>query len=257
MINQLRTIENGYMKLFCNSRDLQDRVVFTNEIVPELYDHAFIFIQNIQSEVTILNFLSNELQALEDSKGVHLKIVFHPQLNLSQELHNIMEQRGFEVDELYYMLYHGTVSEEWVLEGSCLVEKAVTDTEIQMGVDCAIAYASQRMPLLLATKKINQKKELYKKGLLDLYVCSVDGVPIGFCDWYEEDGIIKLEEVTILPEFKGRGFGTEMLKQLLYKGIREEQKQVYVVTETGDEHNLYQQLGFQTVGMETEMFYFK
>lgn len=257
MLNQLRNIEDGYMELFCKRKNLQDMAFFTNDTVPELYDHNFVLIESIHKEAETINFITSELKALDDLNKVHVKIVFHPNISVSEELRNIMNQRGFEVSDLYYMLHKGSVQEDWAINGKCIVQKAVTDNDIQIGVDCAIAYAAQRMPLTLAHKKVNQKKGLYRNGLLDLYICYVDGLPIGFCDWYEKDGIIKLEEVTILNKFQGKGFGTQMLKQLLYKAVTEHKKQVYIVTETGNEHNIYLQLGFQTVGMETEMFYCK
>ena len=168
-----------------------------------------------------------------------------------------MVHLGFEVSDLYYMINKGNVGRDWNKDNDCIVRKAVTDIEIQTGVNCAIAYAAQRMTLELANKKVNQKKELYRKGLLDLYICYIDDTPVGFCDWFDKDGIIKLEEVTILNKFQGKGIGTQMLKQLIYRAVIECEKKLYIVTETGKEHNIYLQLGFQMLGKETEIFYMK
>lgn len=256
MINQLRTVENGYMELFCTKKNLQDMVLFNNSTVPELYDHDFILVQSIQKEANTIRFLTSRLKELVNSDKKHLKIVFHPSISLSNGFCDVMIQQGFEVSDLYYMLYNGSVGADWAVNDNCIVKKAAAEADIKMGADYAVSYAAQRMLPELAHKKINQKKELYEKGLLDLYICYVDGTPVGFCDWYELDGMVKLEEVTILNQFQGKGFGTKMLRQLLYKAAAECQ-QVYIVTDTGNEHNIYLQLGFQTVGMETEMFYMK
>ena len=56
---------------------------------------------------------------------------------------------------------------------------------------------------------------------MDFYICYDEETPIGFYDWYEKDQNVKLEEVTILNEYQGKWFGTNMLKELLYKAIKE------------------------------------
>lgn len=257
MIKKLRNIEDGYMELFCKKNKTNNLCYFSNQIVSEMYDHNFILIQDIINESETINFIVSELEAISNSDKSHLKIVFHPNISLSEKFRNSMVHLGFEVSDLYYMLNKGSVCKDWDKDNDCIIQKAVTDDEIQIGVNCAIAYAAQRMALDLANKKVNQKKELYKKGLLDLYVCYINDIPVGFCDWYEKDGIIKLEEVTIINKFQGKGNGTQMLKQLLYKAVIECEKQVYIVTETGKEHNIYLQLGFQMAGTETEIFYMK
>ena len=257
MINKLRAVEDGYMELFSQKKTAQDISYFSNHTVPEMYDHNFILIKNISNETETIEFIREQLKALAQSDKEHLKIVIHPGIEASKDFYDTMNDLGFDVDNIYYMTADEHTAVDWHGDDSCRIKKAVTSEEIKAGVDCAITYAVQRMSLELSSKKANQKKELYEKGLMDLYICYDEETPIGFCDWYEKDEIVKLEEVTILNEFQGKGFGTNMLKKLLYKAIKEEKKQVYIVTDTGEEHNIYLKLGFERAGTEIELFLMK
>lgn len=257
MISKLRAVEDRYMELFCQKKAVQDTSYFSNQIVPELYDHNFILLGNLSNETETIEFIGEQLKMLVQSDKKHLKIVIHPGIEVSKGFYDATNDLGFDMDNLYYMIADKHSSEDWHGDDRCRIKKAVTSEEIKAGVDCAITYAAQRMSLELSSKKANQKKELYEKGLMDLYICYDEETPIGFCDWYEQDQIVKLEEVTILNQYQGKGFGTNMLKKLLYKAIKEENKQVYIVTNTGEEHNIYLQLGFEGAGMETELFLMK
>lgn len=257
MINQLRAVEDSYMELFCKKKTVQDISYFSNQTVPELYDHNFILLENIRNETGTIEFIREQLKALAQSDKEHLKIVIHPAIKVSKGFYDAMNDLGFDVDDLYYMTADKHSAGDWHGNDSCRVKKAVTSEEIKAGIDCATTYAAQRMSLELSSKKANQKKELYEKGLMDFYICYHEETPIGFCDWYEKNQIVKLEEVTILNEYQGKGFGTNMLKKLLYKAIKEEKKRVYIVTDTGEAHNIYLQLGFEGVGTETELFLMK
>ncbi|WP_097006982.1 GNAT family N-acetyltransferase [Lacrimispora amygdalina] len=257
MINKLRAVEDGYMELYCQKKTVQDISYFSNQIVPGLYDHNFILLENISNEMETIEFIREQLKALAQSDKEHLKIVIHPGIEVSKGFYDSMNEVGFDVDDLYYMTAGEHSAGDWHGDDSCRIKKAVTSEEIKAGVDCAITYAAQRMSLELSREKANQKKELYEKGLMDFYICYDEETPIGFCDWYEKDQIVKLEEVTILNEYQGKGFGTNMLKKLLYKAIKEEKKRVYIVTDTGEEHNIYLQLGFKGAGTETELFLMK
>jgi spore maturation protein CgeE len=84
----------------------------------------------------------------------------------------------------------------------------------------------------------------------------VNGSPIGYCDWFQKDGIVKFEEFVILKEYQGKGYGTKMLQKMIHDTVRQGNQHIYVVTDAeGTEHNLYYKLGFNFVGEETELFY--
>jgi spore maturation protein CgeE len=233
---------------------VSDILYFSNQIVPELYDHQFMLLEHINDEADTIAFIRTQVNALAQSDKEHLKLVIHPSVEISKTFCDAVTKLGFDMDELYYMTADECVAVDWHGDERCRIVKAVTPEAIKTGIACTIAYASQRMPLSLSEKKANQKKALYEKGLMDLYICYAGGIPIGFCDWYEQDRIVKFEEVTILDAYQGRGYGSNMLKKLLFKAIREEKKQVYIVTGTGAEHNVYSKLGFKYAGTETELF---
>lgn len=125
-----------------------------------------------------------------------------------------------------------------------------------MGLECASKFEGHRMLSPIGIKKLNQKKELYLNKSILFYICYVNGSPIGYCDWFQKDGIVKFEEFVILKEYQGKGYGTKMLQKMIHDTVNQGNQPIYVVTDAeGAEHNLYYKLGFDFVGEETELFF--
>ena len=69
MIKKLRNLEDSYMELFCKINTLNNRCYFSNQIVPEMYDHNFILIQDIIKESETIKLIVSELEAMENSEN--------------------------------------------------------------------------------------------------------------------------------------------------------------------------------------------
>jgi ribosomal protein S18 acetylase RimI-like enzyme len=79
-------------------------------------------------------------------------------------------------------------------------------------------------------------------------VIEADGEPAGrlYVNWGDAD--IRIMDVALLPEFRGRGIGSRLLRELLDAG-RASRRSVSIHVERGNPaRRLYDRLGFRAVG---------
>jgi ribosomal protein S18 acetylase RimI-like enzyme len=89
-------------------------------------------------------------------------------------------------------------------------------------------------------------REHYPGATLD--VIEADGEPAGrlYVHWGDTD--IRIMDIALLPEFRGRGIGTPLVRELLAAG-RASGRRVSIHVERGNPaRRLYERLGFRAVG---------
>ncbi len=254
MISRLREIEDAYTELFCEKQSFHGRDIFSDSTIPGMYCHNFVLFQDVANQEDIRTYISNCLQDMKSTGKDFLKFVFHPNIQVPHELLEWAEKLGFEISCIKYMYMPVSLGIAPVEEDSCAVRRAETANEIDMGLECAAKYS----PSSITVAKLKQKREAYLNKSLLFYICYVNGSPVGFCDWFEKEGIVKFEEFVILEEHQGKGYGTKMLQKLLADAAMQGIQYAYVVTDAqGKEHNLYYKTGFDFIGEETELFIMK
>jgi ribosomal protein S18 acetylase RimI-like enzyme len=85
-------------------------------------------------------------------------------------------------------------------------------------------------------------REHYSPATFD--VVEVDGEPVGrlyVARWEDE---IRIMDIALLPEFRGAGVGTRLLRELLTEGAREGKRVSIHVEKQNPALRLYERLGF-------------
>jgi GNAT superfamily N-acetyltransferase len=71
-----------------------------------------------------------------------------------------------------------------------------------------------------------------------------DGAQIGFCRAATDyNSFVYLADVYVLPEFRGRGLGEELVREMVERGPLADKKWLL---HTSDAHELYRKFGFDT-----------
>ena len=78
-------------------------------------------------------------------------------------------------------------------------------------------------------------------------VVEVDGVPAGRLYVHRRPAEIRLVDISFLPEFRGRGLGGSLLRDLLTEGERARKPVTIHVEKYNPALRLYQRLGFQPI----------
>ncbi|UKJ06425.1 GNAT family N-acetyltransferase [Solitalea lacus] len=78
------------------------------------------------------------------------------------------------------------------------------------------------------------------------YLAEMDGKPVGAARWRETEKGFKLERFAVLKEFRGKGIGVELVKNVL-NDIPVSDKEIYLNSQL-KAVEFYERLGFHKVG---------
>lgn len=119
---------------------------------------------------------------------------------------------------------------------------------IDSGVDMGAAFAI-RQKVFVEEQKVDTDLEYDEyEGVAKHYLASVEELPVGTARWRETDKGVKLERFAVLEEYRDKGAGTALLKDVLadVQGLGLPiylHAQVQVVP-------FYEKFGFRAVGDE-------
>lgn len=140
-----------------------------------------------------------------------------------------IELRPFSSDnqDFLYQLYASTRLEEIA----------------QFGWNAAQQEAFLRM-------QFNAQQQWYEMAYpgADHQIILVDGKPVGRILVFREAGAYRLVDIALLPEYRSRGMGTQLLRDLITKSQNERVPLRLQVLKTNRARQLYQRLGFQEIG---------
>ena len=90
--------------------------------------------------------------------------------------------------------------------------------------------------------------------LIRMKIITLDDNDIGVLEVEEKEEELYLEEIQILPEFQGRGLGTQIIRSLILRANKNEKSLGLRVLKINPAKKLYERLGFSIVG-ETDTHY--
>ena len=80
-------------------------------------------------------------------------------------------------------------------------------------------------------------------------------VPIGRLYVEREPKLIRLMDIALLPEYRNKGWGGQLIQALLDEAAQNNQLvRLYVFKENHKAHRLYQRMGFQDLGEEGGLY---
>jgi ribosomal protein S18 acetylase RimI-like enzyme len=115
------------------------------------------------------------------------------------------------------------------------------------GDEFAVAGLDERTIATLLRSQFEIQDRAYRQEYPDAVfsVVVVDGVPAGRVYTAERSEEIRLIEIALMPEFRGRGIGTRLLRELQLRAERRERPLRLSVARTNHALRLYRRLGFR------------
>lgn len=194
LLKALRQQENDYLSLFASPELQGGLLFFCNDEIRTMYDYNFTLVGETNSDKALMDTVVTLRTAMSEQKKEFLKIVFHPQIQLSQELSAWGEREGFRSRTLLYMQVKPVLQVQQEKQPAvCSVQRAESDAAIQDGLRCATQYSRTHRDQELCKKKISQREKLYLNKSIAYYVAYEQGRPVGICDYFWRNGIVKLE----------------------------------------------------------------
>jgi predicted GNAT family N-acyltransferase len=119
---------------------------------------------------------------------------------------------------------------------------------IDSGVDMGAAFAI-RQKVFVDEQKVDPELEYDEfEGTSHHYLASIEELPIGTARWRHTEKGIKLERFAVLDEYRDKGIGSALLKDVL-ADVLEQEKPVYLHAQV-QVVPFYEKFGFKAVGDE-------
>lgn len=91
---------------------------------------------------------------------------------------------------------------------------------------------------------------------MDTYICYYDKIPVGSCQLFLYNGIAKIEDFTVSPEYQRRGIGTTILKYVIDIALSKKAELIYLSADEDDTaKEMYEKLGFEKVSESYALVY--
>jgi predicted GNAT family N-acyltransferase len=105
---------------------------------------------------------------------------------------------------------------------------------------------SIRIKVFVEEQKVDPELEYDHEAESSFYLLFNDNKPIATARWRETEQGIKLERFAMLKEFRNKGFGMELLKEVL-KDVQNQNKKIYLHSQL-KAVSYYERAGFVKVG---------
>ncbi|MEG2918437.1 MAG: GNAT family N-acetyltransferase [Clostridium sp.] len=69
---------------------------------------------------------------------------------------------------------------------------------------------------------------------VDTYICYYDKIPVGSCQLFLYNGLAKIEDFTVSPEYQRRGIGTNILKYVIDIALLKKVEVIYLSADEED-----------------------
>lgn len=255
MLNQIIDTEMGYLKCFCQTESDNEVTHFTDKQLKDMYSHNFTYISENVSDRDFIKALSRTLEYQKSIGCDAYKIMTHKEL--SSDLISMMPTKPVVERYDYYGTYTKNYDQIRTRQGASvlLANNSLTE-EHGKYIDVAANYMDMTMEF--AIRRINRKFKVYlnERLPLNLYICYDQKEPVGNCEAFINDSLMKIEDFDILEMHQKKGYGSHMLRNMLEMGLAKQVDFAYVVTDHDDTaKHMYEKCGFDFIGYRTELIF--
>lgn len=255
MLSKFTSTEIVYTKKFTETYEDNEIIRFCDMNLKDMYMHNFTLIKNSINNDRLRRIILKELQKRRDGNEDFLRIELN--FYIEEDFTNSLPINP-KVSKYDYMYIDPNRCDCLIENEKCLIKKALSEKELEKGIEVDILANQSAMSVEFARKRIYRKSEVYKdlNSNLDLYICDYNDITIGNCEMLLNDDIAKIEDFDILENYQRKGFGTSVLKYLLREAKENSVELVYLITDSEDTaKEMYKKCGFEKVGEKTELFF--
>lgn len=218
-----------------------------------MYHHNFIYCDRLIDKAAILQ-LEEGIKNLLANEFINLNV--SPRVEISKDQVQKFLEQGAEQSNLLYMYLslNGQQLEEDEL--NCKVIRAHTPEQIKDGVICLEEIDSLAISPGFAKRKAARKHIVYQDGRLKVYIAYEDEKPIGICEWFQTENIVRIEDFSIREEFQRKGYGTAMFKKMRSDAILHGAEFMFLTTYLDETpQHMYRKWGFKDAGIQGQFLW--
>lgn len=256
MINLFRKTELEYVRCFSKELIKDKFRRFYDKNLEDIYANNITIINSDTSKRDIANIIINEIKERRKNRKDFLIVEIQDEIN-KRDLVSIKFKYS-RIDSLYFMCIITNNYGRLPFNDECKVERLMSEKSFEDAMKINILDYSPSLGVELATLKTARKIQVYrdKTNNLTAFICYYKGKAIGFCEVFIDKNIAKIEEFLILKGYRGIGFGTSLLREVIKYAKENNADIAYVITESNNTvKQMYSKCGFETVGKKQQIIY--
>lgn len=250
--DDLKHVDIAYTKCFSVATENDLTIEFKDENLLDMYMHNFLYIKDAIETDTFKELLSQWTNKRKAEGYSFLRLEFDADLN--DDWHKLLPEKK-DISSYHYMYIK---PEEYITfknNDLCLIKKATSQELLADGKTADIEANKDEMGLDFVTRRYDRKALVYAENPnLFLYVCYLNGQPVGKCEMFIHHGIAKIEDFDVVKAYQRQGLGTSILKHLLHEAFKANIEHAYLMVEHDNTAiDMYKKCGFRKVGLKSEI----
>lgn len=243
---KIKDCEDSYVRCFSTTLENQDIIRYRDNQLRDMYMHNFTYLKSGLNKEKLNQLISEEIHIARQENIDFCRITMDEVLYMSY-----LDALNFKIEREHNgaYVYIPMKSPEWnIIDGydiikvsnSNMIEDIISMDLIHDSVSCGEDFCHRRP---------RRKGIVYLSDqTLDSYIIYLNGIPVGKCDLFLYNGIAKIEDFSILPNYQHKKVGTTILKYLIDISLMQGANTIYLIADEDDTpKEMYEKLGFKRV----------
>lgn len=255
-MNNFSACERAYKECFSEVSENNGIVVFTDQSLPDMYDHNFFFATMDADQNNLINTLNHKFMETQDTGFCHLVFDSDYQEATVKEIADKTHKK-MKLSKYGQYLLDLTKLNEWKERKDCDIRIFESDNQIKDIIELDIKMDAETVGEDFCIRRAKRKGKVFVTNI-NLMRCLLyyEKELVASCDAFTNNGTAKIEDFYVLPKFQKMGFGTTLLKNAVRRVTNEGIEIIYLDTDEEDTaKDMYRKLGFSKVGEYYKLFW--
>lgn len=252
-MNKVITIEDYYKRQYCEVINNEDKLIYVDHKIKDMYMHNFTYIKGKKSKEETIQLVNDEIKRRKSEGNTFLRVEFDYGFDNYEGL-----IQNPEIEIYDYMILDLKEDLSFKFNEKAVVKVADNKEVLEDGMRIDVKANEGSMGTEFAIKRIKRKAEVFsdQDSHLDLYVVYIDGEVAGNCEFIIKDNYIKIEDFDIYEKYQRKGLGSAMINHFIKVAKENHCDYIYLITDKSDTaKEMYQKLGFKKISEKTELFF--
>jgi spore maturation protein CgeE len=254
ILQEILACEIAYDKVFSKVKQVGQVECYTDPSLLDMYDHNFTRLPNGINDVEKIDLIKQEIATAKKDGKVFCNIkAFEP---FSENVIQALELTP-EITRMGFYLFD--ITKVATLKNNTSGEVIQVSDERMIGelLKMEVAGIEDSQIIEFFGRKVRRRGEVYlQDGAVDSFLFMDQNTPVGRCDLFLSGKVAKIEDLSVLSQSRGKGYGTGILKQLMEEAIERGAEQIYLIADEDETaKEMYLKLGFQKISESMDLFF--
>lgn len=246
--------EITYISCFSECFENEQIIRFRDSKMTDMRFHNSANIKKTLSEDALQQIIKEEIE-LNLKEGKDFCRITIDELPTEKCLEGYHEK--LEIEHYGNYVYVPMESPKWNILNRYSIRKIVDDSMVEDLVSLDLIQNGETFENDFCQRRARRIGQASLSEIpVDTYICYYDKIPVGSCQLFLYNGIAKIEDFTVSPEYQRRGIGTTILKYVIDIALLKKTELIYLSADEEDTaKEMYKKLGFEKVSESYALVY--